>query len=274
MRVSKPIVARSKKSVYRKRRYVKKYTKSTKVPYKIKKYVLRTIHKNVENKTVQYQRSFGFGGNPTTYSTLSFTQLTPGSISYNMVQGTGQSDRVGNSVRIMKAVLRYILLPVSYDLILNPTPKPQEVQILFGYIKGNTRTAPSATAVSYLYQNGNSSAGPTGLLGDVMRPINKDFWVIKKRIRHKVGYASNDGTGANAGSQFHANNDFKYNVVKSIDITKMLPQKVVWNEADVNPTSRSLFMMISAVNADNTNQLSDTAPCGMTFWLDVTYEDA
>lgn len=271
IRKRKPLRSKMAKA---KRPYKTKSKGTTSVGKALKTYVKKAIHAQIENKKIEYSRTFSFGGNTATYPSLSVTTLTPSSVSYNMTQGTGQADRIGNRVRIINAVLRYILLPISYDLVGNPQPKPQEVQILFGNIKGSTRTTPTSAQLAYLFANGNSSTGPTGLLGDVLRPINSDFWVIKKRIKHKVGYAVSDGTGSSAGSQYHSNNDFKLNVVRSLNVTKMLPKVVIWNEADTNPTTFGLYMMIQAVNADNTSQLSDTAPCAMTFWLDVTYEDA
>ena len=264
---------KKRRNTYAKKRRVAGGRKSS-VSIGIKKYVKKAIHSQIENKRIEYSRTFSFGGNTTTYSNLSVSTLTPSSVSYNMSQGTGQADRIGNKIRIINAVLRYILLPISYDLVGNPTPKPQEVQILFGNVKGNTRTTPTSGQIAYLFANGNSSTGPTGLLGDVLRPINSDFWVIKKRIQHKVGYAVSDGTGGSAGSQYQSNNDFPINVVRSLNVTKMMPKQIVWNESDTNPTTAGLYMMIQAVNADNTSQLADTAPSAMTFWLDITYEDA
>ena len=268
MRTNKKTAA--KRRQYRRKGGKKKCVVSTCV----KKYVKQAIHRNVENKCIQYSQSFGFGGNNATYPTLSFRRLTPGALSYSISQGLGQADRIANKIRVMKATFRYILLPISYDLILNPTPKPQHVQLMFCNIKGNQRADPSATSVSVLFQNGNTSAGPTGLLGDILRPTNGDFWNIKRRVHHKIGYAIADGTGASGGSQYHANNDFAYNVMRTVDVTSMFPKVITYNEADVNPTTNSLYLLFQSVNADNTAQISDTAPCGITFWLDLIYEDA
>ena len=249
--------------------------RAPKVSKDVKKYVKATIHKNIENKCVQYSQTYAFGGNPVTYPTLSYRRLTPGATSYSIVQGLGQGDRIANKIRVMKVMFRYILLPISYDLILNPTPKPQEIQLYFCNLKGNQRTDPAAGTVGLLYQNGNSFAGPTGLLGDMIRPTNSDVWNIKKRVTHKVGYASAEGTGSQVGSQYFSNNDFKYNVKRSIDITSMFPKIINWSEDSItNPYSNALYLLAYSVNADNTSQLTDTSPAGITFWLDLTYEDA
>lgn len=95
--------------------------RAPKVSKDVKKYVKATIHKNIENKCVQYSQTYAFGGNPVTYPTLSYRRLTPGATSYSIVQGLGQGDRIANKIRVMKVMFRYILLPISYDLILNPT---------------------------------------------------------------------------------------------------------------------------------------------------------
>lgn len=266
-----------KKRMYRKRgaRKMKPSMKTPVVSKAVKKYVKQTIHKNIENKCIQYSQAYAFGGNPVTYPTLSFRRLTPGATSYTIQQGLGQGDRIANKIRVVKAIFRYILLPISYDLILNPNPKPQEIQLYFCNLKGNQRTDPAAGTVSLLFQNGNSFAGPSGLLGDMLRPINTDVWNVKKRVTHKVGYAAAEGTGQIAGSQYFANNDFKYNVKRSIDITSMMPKIINWSEDSItNPYSNALYLMCYSVNADNTSQLQDTQVAGITFWLDLTYEDA
>lgn len=270
----------AKKRMYRKRgaRGARKMKPSMKTPVvskAVKKYVKQTIHKNIENKCIQYSQAYGFGGNPVTYPTLSFRRLTPGATSYTIQQGLGQGDRIANKIRVVKAIFRYILLPISYDLILNPNPKPQEIQLFFCNLKGNQRTDPAAGTVGLLFQNGNSFAGPSGLLGDMLRPINTDVWNVKKRVTHKVGYAAAEGTGQIAGSQYFANNDFKFNVKRSIDITSMMPKIINWSEDSItNPYSNALYLMCYSVNADNTSQLQDTQVAGITFWLDLTYEDA
>ena len=254
--------------------FKKKSRKAPKVSKSVKLYVKKSIHSQIENKRIQWSNSFAFGSNTTTYSTLSYLKLTPSTISYSMAQGFGQADRVGNKCRVMKATFRYILLPISYDLIANPTPKPQHIQLLFGNIKGNQRSDPTAGTVNLLFQNGNIAAAPTGLLGDALRPINNDLWQIKKRIQHKIGYAVSDGTGGNANSSFHSNNDFAYNVMRTIDLTPMFPKVIVYDENSLTPNTNALYLMLQSLNADNTSQLADTAPCGITFWLDLVYEDA
>lgn len=246
----------------------------TYVPKNIKQYVKKSLHAQIENKMVQHFGQFRVGN--TLYDPNLHTQsLTPSAGSYQILNGTGQANKIGNRIRVRKAVLRYIINPLPYDLVFNQSPRPMEIQIMLGHLKGSTRTQPNSVSLLYLYQDGNTSAPSDGTLTDLIRPVNNDLFVIKRRIVHKVGMSAYDGTGAQIGAQYHQNNDFPYNVRRAIDVTKYMPKVMVWNEADVNnPTSKGLYMWMEAVRADNTLAPATESPLLFEYWLDLTYEDA
>lgn len=259
-----------------KRKYRKRARKSgmgkCKISKCIKKYVKKTIHSQIENKTIQYDRVLAIG-NILNSTSLYAQALTPHSSSYSIAQGLGQANRIGNVIRVIKATLNYILYPISYDAIANPSPRPCEVMLVFGNIKGNTKALPGG-AVTSLYQNGNAAAGPDGTLSDILRPFNKDFWNVKKRIVHKVGCSAYTGTGAAGGPQYYNNNDFPYNVKRKLDLTSMFPKRIQFEDASADPTSNGLFLMMEAVSADNSLIGSALTPIGVEYWVDLVYEDA
>ena len=55
-----------------------------------------------------------------------------------------------------------------------------------GYVKGTPSTVPNSTDIGQLYQSGSSVQAPFGSLKDILMPINKDYWVVKKRWMHKI----------------------------------------------------------------------------------------
>lgn len=248
------------------------YKRKTVVPRTIKQYVKKTIHSQIENKCIQYDR-IQVVGNVLNSSSLYAHALTPHSTSYTIAQGIGQANRIGNQIRVVRATLNYILFPVAYDLTANSTPRPCEVMLVFGNIKGNTKSVPGG-AVSQIYQNGNSASAPDGTLSDMLRPFNKDFWNVKKRIVHKLGCASYQGNGALLGSQYFANNDFGFNVKRRLDLTPMFPKRITFEDTTADPTSAGLFLMLEAVYADNALMNSSQTPVGIEWWVELVYEDA
>lgn len=239
----------------------------------VKKYVKRSIHANVENKRALSEGSFSVGSIASS-TTLNARPLTPASGFINIVQGIGQGDRIGNKCKTLKAMFRYTLNALPYDLTNNPLPTPSEVMIIFGYVKQTPTIVPTATNINNLFQNGNTSSAPQGDIGDLIQPINNDYWVIKKIVKHKIGTAAVEGTGSQANKQFFANNDYKFNVVRSLNITSMYPKSLVWNDVGTFIQNAGLFVMIQAVRADGTVSPATQTSVFFNYALDLTYEDA
>lgn len=258
---------KSKKSVVVKKRRTgrKKVTKA------IKTYVSKAIHSQIENKSIQYNNGITVI-NYNDDATMRGFPLAPG-LTMNIAQGTGAADRTGNRIKIMKAVLNYWIVPTAYSGLLNPTPKPVMIRIWIGYSKVNPTIIPPAADTALLFQNGDAASAPNGFIADMLRNVNKDKFVIFRDIKHKLGYASATGTGFIAGSEYFANNDFKFNILKKIDVTKYMPKTIIYNDTTSVPTSRGLFCWMQVVNADNT-VTSGTIPANFNYFIDLTYEDA
>jgi len=237
----------------------------------VKSIVKKQVDKNIEDLNVQYASYYTFG-NYINNNLLNYKILTPST--YSVAQGTGAADRRGNRVTIKKVMFRYLINPLPYNATTNPTPQPQEVQLLFANLKGNQRTVPTSGSMSIMYQTGNTSSPPTGSCTDLIKPFNYDAWNIKRRIIHKVGCATYGGTGISVINQSFANNDFSYNIRRTIDITKLFPKVWYFDDTNNTATSNALYFMVQAVNADNTIASSTTLSQAIEFWLDVTYEDA
>jgi len=240
------------------------------VSSKVKTYVQRAIHKQIENKTIQYNAGFTMV-NYADDNTMRGFALSPGT-SIAIPQGDGQGARTGNRIRIMKARLVYWMVPSAYNGLLNPQPKPLMIRLWIGYSKTNPTLIPTAGDQAVLFQNGDSASAPNGFISDILRSVNKDKFIIFRDIKHKLGYESITGSGATAGSQYFSNNDFKYNIMKSIDITKYLIQNVTYNDTTTIPTTRGLFCWVQIVYADNT-VTTGTIPANFNYFVELTYED-
>lgn len=262
---------RGMRKLKRRPTFARKRTRT--VSQAVKKYVKSTIHKQIENKCVQINGGTGFG-NVLQSPVMNAYPMQPLSGYWNITQGTGAGARIGNQIRVRKLELSYVLRPMPYEATNNPAPMPCEIQLMLGYVKSTPSYAPVALDISQLFQSGNSVSAPVGSLRDIIAVINKDYWEIKKRWTHKVGYSTSNGTGSQSANQFFANNDFKLNVVKKINITKFVPTTCLFNDAGITPTTRNLFFMYQAVAASGEILPATRIPMTIDFWLDFRYEDA
>ena len=267
-----------KRRIYKKRSALKKKPvrggrKSSAVSSAVKQYVKRFVHTQAENKSVQINAGNSFG-NVNESPDFNAYPMCPLAGYWAIAQGVGQGSRIGNVIKTRKIYLNYVLRPTAYDAVVNPSPRPCEVQLMLGYVKSTPSTIPTALDVTNLYQSGSSGVAPLGTLRDIISVINTDYWVIKKRWTHKIGYASATGTGGNVANEFFANNDFKYNIVKRIDITSMCPATHTFNDAISTVTSKNLFFMYYAVAADGINLGATQLPTNIEYWVDFHYEDS
>jgi len=251
-----------------------KYAKKTKVSVAVKKYVNRMIHVDQENKVANFNPAVVKIGSVANSTNLYMRPLLPYP-SYNTIsQGIGAGQRIGNEIKIRKAVLRYVLRPNPYNVDSNPFPAPVQVDMFLG----RTRLCPGDQPISgdfvNLFQNGNSSIGPVGSLNDLIANPNGDYFTIKKRWSHKIGYNDYYGSGSIATQQYFANNDFKMNVIKKLNITKMMPKTIKFNDGTNTVQGPGLFLWYQCVSASGAVNGSTVLPAHLSFWLDIQYEDA
>jgi len=262
----------SKKKSYRKKS-VRGGRKSSGVSFAVKKYVKKTIHTKTENKMIQYSQN-DFFGNVVNDGTMNITPLTPYAGWMSIVQGVGQANRIGNQVSTRRVMLKYVMLPTSYNATTNSQPRPVEVQMFLGYVKQAPSILPTGADFDNLFQFNNTDNPATGAIFDLNQPINKDYWTVKKYWTHKIGFANYAGNGSALNQQTYANNDFKLNVIRKIDITKHYPKKLLFNDNVGTIQNTGLFFFFQAIAADGTVFSGSQLPILMQWQLDLEYEDA
>ena len=266
--------APKKRSAY-KRKSVRGGRKSSAVSSAVKTYVNRTIHRNIENKQVQAQIGLTFG-NIANSATLSVYPLTPFPSILEISQGVGQAQRTGNEVRVRKATLKYVIYPTKYNAESNNGLIPLEIQLFLGYVKNSSGLVPNSSDFDQLYQYNNTVNPILGNLFDLNQKINDDYWTVKKYWRHKLGYSTIIDSDANPATAYanYANNDFKLNIVKTMDITKHYPKVLKFNDVSNTLQGPGLFFFFQAVAADGTTIAGSQNPATILWQLDVSYEDA
>jgi hypothetical protein len=246
----------------------RKITRTKGVTMPIKRYVNRTIGRNIETKRIEYASGFTVSNYFNDTSLNSFW-LSPGN-TIQILQGDGQGMRTGNRLKITKAILTYSITPIGYDALLNPQPKPTLLRLWIGYFKTDQDNKP--TDFTQLYQVGNSSGPPNNFISDIQRSVNKDKFVVYRSIIHKIGFSSVDGTGAQPVVQYYNNNDFKYLTMRKLDITKYMISNVIYNDNTAFPSTRGLFAWMQVVGADNTT-MNNIIPVNFNYFIDIEYKD-
>jgi len=250
--------------------------RSSSVSSAVKSYVNKTIHANIENKQVQTQVGLTFG-NILENATLHVYPLTPFPSYLEIQQGVAQNQRTANEVRVRKVLLKYVLYYTKYNPETNNNLMPIEVQLFLGYVKNSSGILPIASDFDNLYQYNNTVNPILGNLSDLNQKINTDYWTIKKYWRHKLGYSTvlNSDAAVNPTAYAnYANNDFKMNIVKTLDITKLYPKLLKFNDVSITLQGAGLFFFMQALAADGTTLSGSQNPCSIVWQLDVSYEDA
>lgn len=247
----------------------------------VKRYVQRAIHTNLENKsiTVEVAKTMANISNLTNFQSGNIFQLTPSSATnnlYTITQGLGEGSRTGNQVSLRKAIFRFVMYPLAYNAVSNLTPKPLDIGmwIVSGKkgIQCNNIADLATILNSNFFANGSTSVGMLGTLYDLVSVVNNDVITVHKFMKFKLG-ASNAQlqTGVTADK---SNNDYKYNIIRKINVTKYIPKKITFDDANNSSTSKQVFIVFAPINADGTGIASTQFPCAIFAGLDVQYEDA
>lgn len=265
-----------------KKRTTKKYsTGAKKVSKTVKRYVKSAIHKQLENKkfTLEASSSLAHPSNAVNFQAGNILQFTPSSginSDYTIPQSLGQGGRVGNIINLRKAMFRYVMYPLPYNVTSNPNPKNILVNIWIYSIKRGIPASTVADAWNIfngtIFANGNSNNGTTNNLFDLVSIPNNE--VIQTHYRRTVKLAPAAYYSAGATTVNYNNNDYKYNIMGKINITKYLPKRIVFNDTDNNSTSKQVFCVITPYACDGTTTPSTVFSAGMFYGIDIEYEDA
>lgn len=247
-------------------------------------YVHRLIKSQQESKrlTTEFTKNLFHIGGTTSFRDNNIIQLTPsdalGNI-YQMVQGVGQQQRVGNQVSPVKIIFRGIMAPNPYNATSNPAPNPVMIRMYILSTKRNVAGQSIADIYNIcnntLFANGNSSLGMLGTLYDIVTPINNDVVTCHFMKTFKLGYAGYTGVtgGADVG-QTKASNDYKLNHRFSLNLTKYFTKVWKFNDNAGATTSRQVFAVFQPINFNGSIPTAATTPAGLIAGVDVFYKDS
>lgn len=273
-----------KRRNYRKKSAPKKkrtYKKRASVSTAVKQYVSRSIKVASENKVVNWQYNgelYNFNAASNAWYTMNFHTLSPNNTTLQITQGAAQGQRIGNRIKTVKGILKFVITPTPYSNPENFIPVPQMIRVVIFSSKPHPVGYPPFTNFqNNLFQFGNTSQGPINQILDQVADINKDMFNVYYDKMVKVGHAGiNAGTaaGGTTASQYHANNDYKLNVIRKINITKYLPSQFLYSDSLTGPVAgKHLFVMFIQSNADGTDQRASQRSNKIYMSVDYTYEE-
>lgn len=234
------------------------------------KLIKKVIRRQAETKMANFQD--GFEISPANIGVNNIQPLTPYAlVGLSIGQGTGQGDRIGNRITVKSLVMRFIIFPLEYDILTNPNPTPQIVRIWF-FSQKQSNVLLAANPPRFI-QNGDTAASLTGTLIDMNRVINQDEYTYLAHRTYKIGYSNYGGTGTNVAAQSFTNNDYKLNIIGSINLTKLCPKIIKYDDTDNTPNSRLVMMLVQTVNADGSSTGSTDFKIGYNYDLTLKYND-
>lgn len=170
-----------------------------------------------------------------------------------IAQGTSSSQRIGNEINVTNGWVRICVNLLPYNAVSNPNNPPLYVKIWIIYPKqqqGSTLSGLNPTIGSSFFKLNGANTGPQGNMLDICLPVNDNLWGVLQTKTRMIGVTGTNATGPASTSSWMDNN--KMSAMFDFDITKHLG-KLQYNDTTSNdPTNKSLFAVMQAVNADGT----------------------
>lgn len=237
------------------RRYTKKTKKSTKKINKkgkvyttplrnLRKIIRREVIKSAEEKNVITVISDSSAANPTLKIKPYAQDPLCGVLSLTepidvIDQGTGQGDRIGNTLRAKNLRFKGYIYSITTEGGVSGFPT--NVTMYIGRLKQSV-LPPTATQFQNLLQVGDDSIPPTDDNRTSLYSINRDLWNVYYRRTFKIG--SSVPTTANAV----ANNDYKALIHFNVNCTKWLPKLIRFDDTSQGSINTGLYVWFTISN--------------------------
>lgn len=239
-----------KRSIKRKTPYKKKS-----VSFAVKKYVKRTIHRSIENKYhIQYASN-------QTVSNPFVISLVP-----NCSQGTGHSQRTGNSITLMKGYVEIYLNNAVYNLTTNPSNLVVYRWFLISQRKDNS----NAFDFGSFFEINNSSTILQYNHLDQLFAVNNQKYNIHKQGRFTLGNTSTSTSFPAANSIF---DNSKSTIYKKWYFNRYLHKKISFDDNGTTPTNTNCWLVILPTYANGATS-SGYTPANISYVIHNYYEDA
>lgn len=184
-------------------------------------------------------------------------------------QGTTNSTRVGNEIRVTSAYAKGIVNILPYNATSNVLSTPVLVKIWLAYSRKIVATTLGLTDIGSTFFEVNS--GNTGFQGNALDMIlspNKDNWVVLDTREFELGatYASSTGP-VGTGGYF---DNSKMSMPFLFDYGKHL-STLMYDDNNTGCTNKNLFLVFQVVYADGSS--TSITPAEVHYNIRVEYVD-
>lgn len=248
--------------IVRKRTYKRKQP----VSKKLKAYVRKAIHSQIENK-----HFFSYAANN---AIVTASTSTPTSLNLlpSLAIGASDGQRVGNNIKIVKGVITGFVNILPYSATLNPLSTPIMVRIWI--VSGrqlNSNNFANYSPGTNFFEAGSSQVGFQGTMLDMVLRNNTQEYIVHAQKTFKIGAGYASGTGPVGTSGYFDNSPMSRKF--TFNWGRYVRSKLIYNDAVTNiPTNRNMFIVFQAVNADGSS--SAVNPAEFHYTNEVLYEDA
>lgn len=233
---------------------VKKAIKSASNKVFAKK-VLKVLHRTAENKSYN-----NYASNQTIITAVN---NIPANINLcpPITQGTGQNNRIGNKVNIVKAFINGYVNLLPYNATNNPTVGPLYVKMWLFSVKDmkNSTTLSSTQIGTNFFEVGSSSAGFQGNVLDMCFQPNSQLVTVYSTKTVLLSSGATQGAtyynsaGASCGAEGRFSAPFYF------DYTKHMKSLKYDDTTPIQPTNRNMWLAFQAVYADGTSSAVQAA---------------
>lgn len=257
---------RPRRKTLRRRRALRR--KSSGVSGRIKKYVKKEIHRNVENKM-----RYNYGANQSIQTGQAATMTWPLIPAINVGVYTG--DRVGNIVKPVKGLWKCVVNLLPYDATTNNLPRPVWVKIWIVRDLKNTGQLSTMDATSFTnFFNGNNTTLPfqNNCLDTVFDVNTDNFRVLTTRL-FKLGCTGmyNVSPLPSATTSYLDTSPMSKSI--TIDYSKYIKKALKFQDNTGYANNENLYFVIQAVAADGSSSV-DQRIIEMHYTNRFYYEDA
>lgn len=217
------------------------------VSKRIRRYVKREIHRNIENK-----ERMNYAANWAIQSSDAATGTFPLIIS--TTQGIGDDGRIGNQIKVVRGVYKATINLLPYNVTTNPQPLPCwiKVWVLKDIKNMGQLTTVDATAYGNLFRTNGTTMSFQGTPLDMTLEINKDYFRVLYQKCFKLGNANaySGGNPTNGASYFDNSPSAKQ---ITINWGKWVRKQLKFTEGSTQPQNDNLYIVYQAVACDGSS---------------------
>lgn len=262
------------------KRYAKRYSRKSRKPSRkpsrkfygvskrVKSYVKKAIHSNIENKSkVTYLANQPVLTAETGVVPFSINCIPP------VAQGNEQGERVGNVIKPVANWIRGFVNLKPHNELTNPY-MPIKVKMWLCSYKILNRNAATLNAADFdrFFEEGNNTVPFQGNMLDMLLPVNKMDWTVYETRTINLGSTSTSTAFTSAGFVY---DNSRFSVPFSFNVQKHLKTKLTYDDlSSSRPTNRNMYVIVQAVSAEGSSGGSLYTTCEVHYSHHFEFEDA